>query len=77
MATTYNPINMTFEEACTILDRGENLNAVLMYVNNSTPINVPMYISRSYTDEILLIPINDSSVYYEWTASGITKQSIA
>lgn len=68
--------NMTFEEACAILDRGESLSAVLMYVSDGrTPKNVPMYISRQYTDEIILTPIDDSSVYYVWTKRGIVKQS--
>ena len=67
--------NMTFEEACAILDRGESLSAVLMYARNGIPINVPMCISRQYTDEITLTPIDRSSVYYVWTKSSIVEKS--
>ena len=75
VTVTYSA-NMTFKEACAILDRGESLSAVLMYASDGrTPINVPMYISRQYTDEIILTPIDDSSVYYIWTERGIVKKS--
>lgn len=63
--------NMTFEEACAILDRGESLSGILMYVNDGgNPVNAPLIIARPYTDLIELVDIIGGNKY-EWTSSGI------